>query len=321
MKNCKQILPFVICFLAISFAHVSVGAERVEASLEDVKNIDRLWDYQRYKKGFKRTIKGIPVTGVNMRLGKPVYDFGGNFGAFGFSHVAEYNKFGDEPIPLDEYTPDDAVLATTVHPNFLFLSGLVPEDTNPEWLNIPLRDVEVNVDLAYIEKQSLPGALSIRQTEFSQSEPSDPITLGQWMAARGRLKIDCKSEDYATIKARFRSMIPNRMYGMWAIVVGDNPRAFPIGGVPNIIVTDKYGNGEIERDISFCPLKAREGDDVVSSIIVQYHSAQETYGGAPEPVLATGPNGYGEKNLVGGWVGLVTHAHMDFPLNVELLDN
>ena len=93
-------------------------------------------------------------------------------------------------------------------------------------------------------------------------------------------------------------------------LVGIIPRATPIGGVPNVFITDEYGKAKFKRVVPYCPFRVREGDDPVSVISVQYHSEHENYGAVPEPV-----------QVPGGWVGLVTHTHIEFPINVEVLDN
>lgn len=260
------------------------------------------------KKTFERIIEGVAVTGFNNVIGRPFYDWGEPFGTFGFPTFGVYNPYGTEPLPLDEMTPTSAILATSVPPEFLVLAGKTRDDVNPEWENVPLRDVPVNVDFAFVERKPLKGVLSADPFEPGQAEPVNPITLGQWMRAKGVAKIVCRG-DIAIIKLRLRHFIPNRMYAVWATLGGENLSTFPIGGTPNVFITNEYGNAEFKRAIKFCPLEVKEGDRPLLVLNVQYYSNHQNYGAVPEPV-----------QVDGFWVGLVTHNHMQFPVTVELLD-
>jgi hypothetical protein len=103
------------------------------------------------------------------------------------------------------------------------------------------------------------------------------------------------------------------MYGIGATLGGFHEvpvdqqilQPFTIGGVPHLLVTDEHGDGELDRDISFCPLDPNSTDRTVLVINLLYYSRHQNYGAVPEPVLVNGL-----------WLGLVTHNHLQFPINV-----
>jgi hypothetical protein len=263
-----------------------------------------------------RTIHSIVATGLNDHLGVPPYDLGPPFGTFNFAMLGVYNKDGPTPLPITPDTPDSAILATTVHPNFLVIDHKTQADVNPAWLNIPLRDVPINTDFGSVYTLSGPGLLGVRAAgpqDVAQAEPADPITLGQWKKGRGILKVICHSETSARLKLRVQSLLPHRMYGIGATLGGFHEvpvdqqilQPFTIGGVPHLLVTDEHGDGELDRDISFCPLDPNSTDRTVLVINLLYYSRHQNYGAVPEPVLVNGL-----------WLGLVTHNHLQFPINV-----
>ena len=82
-----------------------------------------------------------------------------------------------------------------------------------------------------------------------------PITLGEWLRARGDVRISLQSFDQqagghtqASFDFRFRSMIPNAVYTVWAVRAQTGPlpgqlqrRVAPLG-IPNVFITDAKGN-------------------------------------------------------------------------------
>jgi hypothetical protein len=85
---------------------------------------------------------------------------------------------------------------------------------------------------------------------------TDPITLGEWLQARGRVRITLEDFDRqaggftaARFSFQFRRLIPNAVYTVWAV----RNQAAPIPGIqrqrrvtpiaiPNVFITDSRGN-------------------------------------------------------------------------------
>jgi hypothetical protein len=261
-----------------------------------------------------RIIPGVTVTGQNDVRGKPFFSWGAPYGDFHFPTVGVYNPNGTEPMHVDESTPDSALLSTIVDPTFLIVAGATPGDVDPSWVNVPLRNIPVNTDFALVTKKALPGTLETPvPIQQSQSEPSGPITLGQWMQASGSAEIVCEGAG-ANVRLDLKSLLPDRMYDVWATLGlprdGSSNKFFPIplGGVPNVFVTDKHGNAVFKRWINFCPLKPETTNRPVLTINVQYHGNQQSYGAITEPGF-----------IHGLWLGVITFNHIQFPVNVEVL--
>lgn len=260
-------------------------------------------------------IEGAVVTGENSVLGRPVFDWGEPFGPFNFPTTFAYNEMGESPFQLDETTPDSAVLATGVSPIFLGIRGVTPDDVEPAWVNVPLRKVPVNTDFAFVERQALRGVLDAEPLELAQAEPAGDITLGEWMEARGDAKISCLGNESA-VNLRLRNLIPNRMYSVWATMKlpqsdsGSGPAIFPLplGGTPNLFITDKYGNATYKRVVKFCPYEVLPTGGSMLNISVQYHANHQNYGAVPTAGA-----------VMGNWIGLIQFAHVQFPVNVERL--
>jgi hypothetical protein len=272
----------------------------------------------RLDKRIKR-IRGVTVTGVNSVRGKPFFSWGGPFATFNFPDLFVYNEHGTEPLLIDENTPDSAIVATGVSPEYLFIRGQTASVIPPGSTNLPLRNVPINIDFNYVKRVPLRGLLQADPLELSQSEPANPITLGQWMKASGVAVIDCSGEG-ATVKLRLKSLIPNRIYSAWATMTlpaqvgqpGVNSFPLPIGGTPgNIFLTDKNGDATFERWIKFCPFDTQSTGGSTPSIPaldieVLYHADFQAYGAIPAPGLM---------------LGLITFDHLVFPIGVELLNN
>lgn len=254
-----------------------------------------------------RTIRGIAVTGLNQRLGEPLRDFGPPLGPFSFATCAAYNPAGGEPLALTPGTPADTLLATTADPAVLAVFGVDPSEIDPSVLNLPLRDVPINIDPAGEIRAPLDRASAVPPLTPHQAEPNDPITLGDWLRAEGEASIHCR-RDGATARLRMRHLIPNRLYTVWAAFsTPTGPRPIPFGGVPNVFHTDERGFGRFVRSLQYCPFEPTSDEGLLLSIIAVLHSDHQVY--AVEPAL---PN-------AGLPPGVVAHAHLEFGVAGEPL--
>lgn len=270
-------------------------------------------DRHHHHRHIERVIRGYAVTGSNVVMGKPLFSWGPPYGPFTLTHLGIYNPAGPNPLPINENTSPSAVLATYVDPNVLLVGGAKPEDVRPEWINVPLRKIPVNTDFAFVVKRPLLGALSTPPLVPSQVESAGEITLSQWLKARGVVKITCRG-DQATVNLALRDFLPNREYTVWATLGlpsdGTAQTFFPIplGGTPNILITNKNGDADFRRVIRACPLVPDTTNRPLLTINVQFHGNHQSYGGVPEPAF-----------IHGWWPGVVTFTQMQFPVNVELL--
>lgn len=263
-----------------------------------------------------KVIRGHAVTGHNDVQGKPLFDWGPPFGTFGFVTVGVHNPNGPEPLPLTENTPRSAIVASRVDPNLLASTGVSPDEVDPAWVNVPLRNVPVHYSFG--QTKPFPGIFSAHSSDKAQADPVNPITVGQWMRAGGTARIVCHGDGHARLKMHVHDLIPNRMYGVWATLgpsrsgTGEVFPSIPVGGTPNIFVTDADGSATYERVMQFCPLRPETTDRAMLVINVQYHSNHQNYGGINGPPIERLPGAY--------WIGTTIHNHLQFPVTVQLLE-
>jgi hypothetical protein len=246
------------------------------------------------------------ITGANRLLGQPLYTYDFSVSStFGFNTLDAYNPSGPLPTPLAPGSDLETILVTTF-PNLT----AVPPPVLPN-LNVPLRDVGTFVNgllgRAAVPFQLDPAAPIVGPTQAEPDDPA-PITLGDWMQGSGLAITRCGSgENHASIFVR--RLIPNRMYsvvGLWLSADGAF-RPVSFGGVPNVLITDRRGNGSLTRRLNFCPQDAATQDTEgfrLIGVAVLYHSAHVAWGAIPTP---------GAEGLVLP-PGSMVHGHLWFDL-------
>ncbi len=251
----------------------------------------------------KVLIEGVAVTGTNRLFGKPTTDYGPPLGTAGFYNMGIYNPNGNTPLLVDEQSPDDALIATAVDPNFLMMVGLPLSLIDESLLNIPLQNVPVNISPAGDQRSQLPSTLMVDPTSPNQAEPIKAITLKSWLKAKGLAKLKC-GEHKNSVDIKLHDLIPNRLYSMWGIFESADAMllAVPLGGVPNAVTTNNKGDAEFSRQIGFCPFERTVSGARLLAIDVVYHSDHQMYGVVPE------------LPLIGLITGSVTHTQLEFVL-------
>ncbi len=246
-----------------------------------------------------QTFEGVAVTGINRRLGAPVFNTGPGTTDIGFNTVGAHVPGAAAAAPLEFSSPESTLLATFVDPFFLTVFGAPPPSADK--LNVPLRSVGA-IKTPDGMRGPLRGHLSVSPLEPSRVANTPPITLGQWLEAKGTAKVRCTGAR-GFIEIRFENLIPHGLYTIWSVF--QSPSGLfpvPMGGAPNAFVTDPRGEARFERALSYCPLQPLPSGERLAIIEVIYHSDHSLYGGVPEQFLAGLPP------------GAVTHAHMDIPI-------
>ncbi len=257
-------------------------------------------------------INGIAVTGLNRLFDQPLTDLG-PFGNFGFTTVAAYNVTGADPIPLTPESSSSTVLATFVDPELVAALGLPIDVVDPTLQNVPLREVGVNIAPTGTVFQPLPDALDnppFIPFQPSQAVPSQAITLGDWFKAKGAVTLRCLEGESPVVRVVISDMIPRRVYTVWAFFLDKQAEPplvnfgpiRPLGGVPNVIITDSTGRGSLEAVMNFCPLDVKEGEVPLGAIFVAFHSDQQVYGTMPS---------FTDK---GRFPGAMAHVQLYFPI-------
>jgi len=246
-------------------------------------------------------IRAIAVTGTNRLFGRPTTDYGPPLGTIGFSNVAIYNPGGRQPLSVSLNSSGEAVLATMVDPDFLAAAGLPSSLIDESLINIPLREVAVNVSPSGDDRIPLPSTLTVDPLAPNQAEPVTPIRLRDWLAAKGKARLVCDTPS-SSIALHLRSLIPNSLYTIWGIFESAQGGfvAVPLGGVPNVVATDNAGKAGFYRKLGFCPFKKTVEGSRLLAVDIVYHSDQQVYGFVPDLTL---------KGFI---TGTTTHTQLEF---------
>jgi len=254
-------------------------------------------------------IDATTATGWNRYFGRPIADAPEPVRGFGFTTIGKYNPDSDTPIPLRRHMSKDTLITNFFDPGFLEGFPVPPEAIHLALDNVPLRNFPTNDDASGISRRSVPGILSAEQTELSQAEPSDPVTLGDWMKARGRLEATCDENGRGHARIIATNLLPNRFYNVLEWFNYDRPSPFIVvpgmlGGVPDAVVSDENGNALFETDMNHClPQSPDEASPSVNVLLV-YHTDQRSYGGVPMTPL---------DPMQPRYAGEVGSVHLYFP--------
>jgi hypothetical protein len=177
--------------------------------------------------------------------------------------------------------------------------GKTIDDVDSNLLNVSLRDVKMNADLNGVQRAAPVPITLAEQLQPSQASPAAPVTLGQWMRAQGLALVRCEGQ-MSNVTIDLRGLLPNRVYSVWGLFGGQGITPFPLGGAPNVIVTDGRGNGSFERELNFCPFDLKPGQLPLLAIDIVFHSDHQNYGLVPE------------LDLAGFFTGTITHTQLEF---------
>lgn len=256
-------------------------------------------------------IKGVAVTGLNRLFGQPLWDSGTSYGPIGFNYVFAYDPYAEDPLPLTADTPLNTLLATGLDPYSLEVFGLTPEDFDPQITNLPLRETPIIVERDGY-RDFLPSVLDVPAFVPGRSLPNTDITLGKWLQASGRAIVRCSANGKVKLTIQLRGLIKNGIYTVWGAYILDTDNdgveelmVAPLGGVPNALVADHKGGAVFCRVLNSCPLT----DPGLKLIEVMYHSDGALYGAVPNQAFLGYP------------IGVVTHAQVEFPVNVTPLND
>ncbi|TVT61177.1 hypothetical protein FNH05_03535 [Amycolatopsis rhizosphaerae] len=114
-----------------------------------------------------------------------------------------------------------------------------------------------------------------------------PVTLGQWVKARGEVTVTLTGNDTAAeFRGEFAGLIPDSLYTVMAIRRRDMDPGGPAHpsplGVPNVFVADSEGNGRY-RAVLPDPFPAPDAPNAANRVVnfvVLWMSYQLSYGGA-----------------------------------------
>ena len=287
-------------------------------------------DHHRHNNVQTWEVSGRAVSGPNDVCGVPQWTMpapfppDAHFTVLG-AHDDNPNALNSIPLTPELCGQDDVLLATYSNAGLNALGGF--PDADQRIKNVPLREVQVK---AFPDgtRLTLPSMDMTNGNPFppTKSEPNDAITVDQWFAARGEMVFRCYPDGTAKIEARFRNLIPNGVYGLYAtwltIPPGEvNPTFVPLafGGVPNMMIPDEKGRAHFKRTFSYCPMNNAPDGSFIMFINAGYHADGIPGGVMPQTILEQGKftSEHGEVFFSAKPPGTVTIPHVQFPIGVQ----
>lgn len=277
-------------------------------------------------------IRGDAVTGINDLCGLPVFNLPVPAGlppTIRATNLGEYNPGETLPIPLSpENCSDDIIVSTTTDTAFLAAAGI--PDVDPRIKNIPLREVPVVTGLDG-SRSAVPslGQVPGNALPPTKSNPNGPITLGQWLSARGVMHLRCRANGTAKVRIELSNLIPHGIYTMWGVWNTTPPGApnaqivpVPLGGIPNAVVPNVRGRASFVRELASCPKDVTEDGSQMMFATLAYHSDANMSGAVPE--VGAAPSSFvaedGTRFSSTFAPGAVTHDHVVFLMSGERLE-
>jgi hypothetical protein len=114
----------------------------------------------------------------------------------------------------------------------------------------------------------------------------EPITLGQWVKARGQLEVHVPAHGRgADFSFAFTGLIPDSLYTVMSLREHDLDPAGPTRpgplGVPNAFISDSNGMAHYRASLpNPFPAPGTPGANRVINVVVLWMSYQQNYGGA-----------------------------------------
>jgi hypothetical protein len=117
---------------------------------------------------------------------------------------------------------------------------------------------------------------------------TEPVTLGQWVQAQGRLEVAVTDNGRAAeFRFEFSGLVPDSMYTVMSLRENDLAPA-PVGpsrpgplGVPNVFMADADGKGNYRATLpNPFPAKGAPGPKRIVNVVLLWMSYQQNYGGA-----------------------------------------
>lgn len=276
---------------------------------------------------------GIASTGLNRRLGVPLWYYPNLeflipiFGDFaplaGFNTAGEFDPDvgmgGGNSLELTPAVDPDSLIATHLDVFGMSLLGVDPDTVPLDKLNVPYDQVEVLADDFGVGREHLPCSTDVPYGgAITRAAPcTEDITIGEWMSANGFSVISCHADGTATMSQLGWNLRPNRMYSIWYVAENfaagptKTVTAFPFGGVPNIVTTDKHGVGYFERELSYCP----HDDPQAMGWVWAYRANGTNYGGVPVPFSNQNDPNTAFEGYEALFPGTVINVHLSFNIN------
>lgn len=277
---------------------------------------------------------GEATTGFNRQLGVPIWYYPAHqyliddFGAppqvliAGFKTTGRYDASLGEgngnSFSWDPSAQSTDLVATHYDVDFMPLIGTLPSHVPDEVLNVHLDNVRMVGSSNGFTFVTPPCANdSTSPTNITRAFPCDDsgMELGDYLSAGGFSHFKCRDDGTARIRIWGWNMRPNRMYSTWFVKedlldVGELINGVPFGGVPNVVITNKWGTAYLDREIAYCP---DQQEDALGYVFALRSNGQNS-GGVPIPFTNQG-SAEPFSGFEGFYPGGAIHVHVSWNVN------
>jgi hypothetical protein len=262
-------------------------------------------------------IPGYVVHGINNYNGKPIINFANASPSIPYLNAyPPVNEIGvyQEGASVSGTITAETNRALPVATTRSFFDYFNPRgEINLSTVNVPLGQVGTNVlgpDFTSLNKRVIPTTFSDAGSEPSihrkKGIDNNP-TVGEWEKISGKLSVVTDNNGKSTVLVTIRDAFPNAVYTLWdlgtlnPLTSKETGYAVPLGGIPNIIVTDKNGCASMELKLSYdltrqCKVGATYCSSYVSAF---YNWDAQAYGASAAATWAKAPTGiYGGNQMI-----------------------
>lgn len=264
----------------------------------------------------KTSISGYVVHGINTYNGMPVVDYSNASPAIPYLNVfPPVDEIGVYQAGLSESgtilpeTDRSLPVATTRS----FIDFFNPTgDFDPDTINLPLGEIGSNflgVDFTALDKRITPVTFSESGTKpsiYRKKGFAVNPTVGDWEQASGKLSIKLGKNGNYSVLLTIRDAFPNAIYSVWdlgainPLTNEETGYAVPLGGLPNLIVTDKNGCGFSSFKLKYDLTRpCEQGANSCSSYVSAFYNWDNgAYGASAAATWAKAPTGiYGGNHI------------------------
>lgn len=266
--------------------------------------------------GNRVDIQGYVVHGINNFNGEPIVDYSDVSPLVPYinayppvNEIGVYQAGTDESGTIFAETARDLPVATTRS----FVDYFNPTgELDLSTINLPLSEIGSNFlspEFTSLDKRLVPVSFAESGTEPSiyrkKGFAIDP-TVADWEKISGKLSIKQNKNGLFTVFVTIRDAFPNAIYTLWDIGTAnpltseESGYAVPLGGLPNIVVTDNKGCGFAKIKLKYDLTRACEvGATSCSSYVSAFFNwDNEAYGASAAATWAKAPTGiYGGNQM------------------------
>jgi len=266
------------------------------------------------KKGV--VFQGYVVHGINTYNGEPLVDYSAVSPLVPYlnvypavNEIGVYREGDESSGTIYADTDRNLPVATTRS----FIDFFNPNDEiDLSTINIPLGEVGstfLGPNFTSLDKRAIPipfSESSFEPSVYRKAGFTITPTVNDWEKVSGKLTVKENKNGLFTVKVTIRDAFPNAIYTLWDIgtlnplTSEESGYAIPLGGVPNVVVTDQQGCGFAKIKLKYnlarsCEVGASSCSSYVSAF---YNWDNGVYGASAAATWAKAPTGvYGGNQM------------------------